>query len=124
LAVDAFSGDAIPIHLLTRECFDLYLQHLAPGGVLAIHVSNHYLDLAPVIRHLAADRSLLPILVKAPPAPEYGNVGSTWVVVTGDPDFARLAATWPEYLPWSSSPDRGPLWTDDFSSIFRVIRRR
>ena len=53
LVLDAFSGDAIPTHLLTREAFDIYRRHLAPGGVIAVHVSNNYLRLAPVVRRLA-----------------------------------------------------------------------
>jgi spermidine synthase len=122
LAVDAFSGDAIPIHLLTRECFDLYLEHLTADGVLAFHVSNQYLNLAPVVRRLAADRSLLAICVKTLPVKESGNVASTWVLVTRNHAFGKLAATWPEYSPWSSTLDTAPLWTDDFSSIFQVLR--
>src|SRR5207247_10321436 len=55
LAVDAFSGDAIPVHLLTREAVALYLRHLKPTGILAIHTSNTYLRLAPIVQLLARD---------------------------------------------------------------------
>src|SRR5258706_16000426 len=55
LAVDAFSGDAIPVHLLTREAFELYFRHLRPGGVLAVHISNNYLDLQPVVVSAATE---------------------------------------------------------------------
>ena len=58
LAVDAFSGDSIPVHLLTREAVELYLQRIKPGGVIALHVSNRYLDLRPVVARIAADLAL------------------------------------------------------------------
>ena len=58
LALDAFSGDSIPAHLLTREAFAIYREHLAPGGVIAVHITNRYLYLAPVVRGIAKDAGL------------------------------------------------------------------
>ena len=54
LILDAFSGDSIPVHLLTRQAFEVYFRHLRPGGIVAVHVTNRYLDLAPVVDALAA----------------------------------------------------------------------
>ena len=64
MALDAFSGDAIPIHLLTREAFDLYWKHLKSDGILAIHISNAYLDLKPVVNALARERGMRTILIE------------------------------------------------------------
>src|SRR5437763_5873740 len=80
LAVDAFSGDAIPVHLLTAECFDVYLQHLAPNGIISIHVSNQHLDLEPVIRKLAEHAHLAAALVDATPANTY-EFHSRWMLL-------------------------------------------
>jgi hypothetical protein len=64
MALDAFSGDAIPIHLLTREAFDLYWKHLKSDGILAIHISNAYLDLKPVVNALARESGMRTILIE------------------------------------------------------------
>ena len=63
LALDAFSGDSIPTHLLTREALAVYLRRLAPGGLIAVHVTNRYLSLAPVVRAAAADAKLVAVRV-------------------------------------------------------------
>ncbi|MCS7043118.1 MAG: fused MFS/spermidine synthase [Bryobacteraceae bacterium] len=109
LAVDAFSGDAIPAHLLTREAFALYLRHLAPGGALAFHISNQYADLAPVVRALAADAGVSCTRMSSPPDARAAALASVWMVV----DTAR---------PASAPADRRYLWTDDENSILRVLR--
>ena len=123
LVVDAFSGDAIPIHLLTRESFAVYRQHLAEDGVLAIHVSNLYLDLPPVVRRLADDQSWPSLCIEAPASKELGSLGSTWVLVTRNQQLVNRSASWPELSPWTAADEGAPLWTDDFSSILQVIRR-
>ena len=80
LVVDAFSSDAIPAHLLTREAFGVYLRHLAEGGVLAVHVTNRYLDLKPVVRGAAAR---LGLQAEHVPSLEQGLLWSSdWMVVT------------------------------------------
>jgi len=109
LIIDAFSGDSIPAHLLTREAFALYLRHLAPAGVLAFHISNQYADLAPVVRALAADARLSCTRMSSPPAPATGALAAVWMVV----DTTRPAAT---------AADKRYLWTDDANSILRVLR--
>ncbi len=63
LAIDAFSSDAIPVHLITREALSVYLRHMKPGGIIAFHVTNRYLDLAPVVQQLAAAAGLHAVLV-------------------------------------------------------------
>jgi hypothetical protein len=109
VVVDAFSGDSIPAHLLTREAFALYLRHTAPGGVLAFHISNQYADLAPVVRAVAADAGVVCTRMASAADPERGALASVWMVA----DTSRRVA---------ASPDRRYLWTDEENSILRVLR--
>jgi SAM-dependent methyltransferase len=121
LVVDAFSGDAIPMHLLAREAFALYFRHLKPGGILAVHVSNRYLDLVPIVK-LAADHY----------AKQARNVDSN-----EDPDKDVFAATWvlvsDQAKVFSADQLKGHAdsirvkqsirpWTDDYSSIYPILR--
>jgi len=120
LAIDAFSGDAIPVHLLTKEAFALYLRHLKPSGILAVHVSNQFLDLAPVVEQLARFYGYTAIRIQSPKDEERGWSSATWVLVTRNRDFlsrgevANVA---------QSMPPRGlRLWTDDYNNLLQVIR--
>jgi SAM-dependent methyltransferase len=120
LAVDAFSSDAIPVHLLTREAFVLYFRHLKPGGVLAVHVSNKHLDLTPVVK-LAAD-SLEKDARLVDTEDEANDVfGSTWVLVTANRAFfdKALLRTAAVAVPRSG---RVRMWTDDYSNLFRILK--
>jgi spermidine synthase len=110
LVIDAFSGDSIPAHLLTREAFALYRKHLAPGGVMAFHISNQYADLAPVVRALAADAGVACTRMSSGADPGLAALASTWMIV----DTGR---------PWGgSAPERRFLWTDDANSILPVLK--
>ncbi len=120
LLVDAFSGDAIPIHLLTREAFELYLRHLRPHGVLALHVSNKYLDLEPVVRAAAGSLGLSTATV-VNTADETNEIyTATWVLV------ARESSELPVQSPviaWSKVPQKNPQpWTDDYSNLLEILR--
>lgn len=138
LVVDAFSSDAIPVHLLTREALALYARHLAEGGVLAVHVSNRHLDLAPVVR-LAAESLGQRVTMVDTYDPEEGDEaagdaagedgadeereiwGSTWVLVSGRESFfesplIRNAGTAIDYRPGLR------MWTDDYSNLFQILR--
>jgi len=119
LAVDAFSGDAIPVHLLTREAVREYFRHLRPGGILAIHISNLYLNLAPVVAGIAQDLGK-----KAIEIDDDGDVGqhpttSSWILLTGRPqlfsDQVFSKATEPKV------DAKVRLWTDDFSNLLQVL---
>jgi SAM-dependent methyltransferase len=120
LAVDAFSGDAIPVHLLTREAFLLYFHHLKPDGVLAVHVSNKYLDLTPVVKVAAVSVGKDSRLVDT--EDESNDVfGATWMLVTANSAFfdKPLLRTAAIAVPRS---DRVRLWTDDYSNLFRILK--
>lgn len=121
LFVDAFSGDSIPIHLLTREAFDLYFKHLKPGGVLAIHVTNLHLNLADPVRNLAAafDREALRV-DHSPDTTEDHAYYSDWILVTRDPAFIEALEASGRVSKWDR-PDPRPIhWTDAYSNLFEV----
>lgn len=122
LALDAFSGDAIPLHLLTREAFAVYFRRLKPDGVLAVHVSNRFLDLEPLVFGLAEERGLGAAVIDGHEDLENGASGSTWVLVTADEKLISdpLVAGRARGL----AEGREPLvFTDRYSNLFRLIRR-
>ncbi len=121
LAVDAFSGDSIPVHLLTREAFDLYFRHLKEGGVLAMHVSNKYLDLEPVVRRAAESAGKGAVVVDTEDEEESGVYGSTWILVAGDPRLFERPALKEAGRPLAAMKDVR-LWTDDYSNLFRILK--
>jgi spermidine synthase len=120
LLVDAFSGDAIPIHLLTREAFQLYLGHLRPDGVLAIHVSNRFLDLTPVVE--AAARSLgLSAATVVNNLDEPNLVfTSTWILLARAQD--ELPVRSPVFAYTKAPPKILPPWTDDYSNLLKILK--
>jgi spermidine synthase len=121
LALDAFNGDAIPMHLLTREAFAVYLRHLRAGGVLAVHVSNKYLDLKPVVRGLAGSFGLRAVLVDARSSAVLW--ASDWVLVARDGALFTDAEIDAAALPLVVSGAGLPVWTDAYSNLLGVLRR-
>ena len=126
IVVDAFSSDAIPVHLLTREALQLYLDMLAPGGVLVLHISNRYLDLEPVVANLAEDAALGGRLIGDDESEEIAGANrSTWVVLA--PTAEALGGLVKDER-WSAEglePDpRVGVWTDDFHNLLSVLKWR
>jgi SAM-dependent methyltransferase len=121
LAVDAFSGDAIPVHLLTREAFALYLRHLKPDGILAVHTSNTYLNLPPVVQLLAADARCEARLIASNENHRKLIDSSDWVVVTRNRHFLDSIDTTVLIEPISVPPNLR-VWTDDFNNLFQILR--
>ena len=125
LVLDAFSSDAIPIHLLTREALDLYLSRLVPGGALVMHISNRHLRLAPVVARLAASEGLIAfqqIDIPGPNAPE-GKSPSHWIVMARSRADLGALVTDSRWSPLVA-PEGSPVWTDDFSNIVSVLSVR
>jgi hypothetical protein len=121
IAVDAFSGDAIPLHLLTTEAIALYKRHLAPDGIIAFHVSNQYLNLAPEIAQLAIAASMQSRLVESAGNDLMGSYRATWVLLTNSPDFFNR----PEIAGASMETPTTPhlrAWTDDYSSLLPIVQ--
>ena len=121
LAVDAFTGDAIPLHLLTREAMQVYRRQLAPGGVIAFHVSNSYVDLAPEIARVAESEGLQSRVVESFAVPTEGAYRATWVLVSANPGFFEKPAVHAAAMPISRRADLR-VWTDDYSSLLPVMR--
>jgi len=121
LVIDAFSGDAIPLHLLTTQAVALYRRHLAPGGILAFHISNQHVDLEPEIALLAGAAGMHAMRVTNPPNDERGEFSSTWMLLTDNAAFFAQ----PGVEGKARQPVENPkvhLWTDDYSSLLPLIR--
>lgn len=123
LVVDAFLGDAIPVHLLTREAMDLYRRHLAPGGMVAFHVSNQYLNLEPVVAKLAESSGMQARLVSTPGREWVGEFAANWVLVTERGSFFALPEV-EERAVAIPGVAKMRVWTDDYSSLLPVVRWR
>lgn len=123
LVIDAFSGDAIPIHLLTTQAMAVYRKHLAPGGILAFHVSNQYLDLPPEIAALAAASEMEARLVDTPPQESHGEYRATWALATHNDAFLAQppVAAFARAIPRKPGL---PAWTDDYSSLLPLLQWR
>ncbi len=122
LSVDAFTGDAIPVHLLTNEAIALYFRHLKPDGILALHISNRYLDLAPVCARGAESVGKHAVVVDDDGASAPYFSASTWVLVTADTTWFQA----PSFQGATMSPARAPVgfqaWTDGFSNVFQSMK--
>jgi len=118
LAIDAFSSDSIPVHLITREAIRLYMQQLAPGGVLAVHISNRFLDLKPVLANIAAAEGLQVRLVSDHPAEPASMTDWVLLAATADPFKAEALAV---AEPIEPTPGFS-LWTDQFNNLLDVLK--
>ena len=125
IALDAYSSDAIPIHLITREAMRLYLDKLEPHGILSFHISNRYFDLEPIVANLARDAKLSCLTWRdydiSDADRNLGKTNSHWAVVARrKEDFGVLAAD-ARWKPGRTDP-ASEVWTDDFSSILTVFK--
>ncbi len=120
LVVDAFSGDSIPVHLLTRESFEVYYSHLRPGGVLAVHVSNRYLNLEPIVGELAGATHRQAALIDTDDD-DYEVFEATWVLVTNNQSFLDVPAIKSVRKTIDRRPDLAE-WTDDYNNLFRILK--
>ncbi len=119
LAVDAFSGDSIPVHLITVEAFNEYLRHMKPGGVIVFHVSNRFLDLKPVLLSIAAHHGLEYAYLHE--SGESGGTTSDWVALTRDKSFILKPTLVEATEPVAPRPD-WRVWTDDYTSLVQVFK--
>jgi MFS family permease len=120
LAVDAFSSDAIPVHLLTREAFVLYIRHTKPSGLIAVHISNKYLNLAPVVAAAADSLNRRALVIDSDADDAHAIYRATWVLVGSESSLLEQ----PEFRStgWSVKSSIRDLWTDDYSSVLRAFR--
>jgi hypothetical protein len=120
LAVDAFSSDSIPVHLLTKEAMELYFRHLRPNGILAVHISNRYLDLQPVLLGEAKATGKLARVVDTDDDDSQDVFGATWVLLTSpasgfDDALVQTSAA-------IDTKRAVRLWTDDYSNLFQILK--
>jgi len=123
LIVDAFTSDAIPVHLLTREAIALYMRKLAPGGIALLHISNRYLDLEPVVANLVEDAGLTGMIQEHrlnETQRRAGGSSSTWAVVARDANDLDLLDPCDGWRAPRTDPAVG-VWTDDYSNVFRTL---
>jgi hypothetical protein len=128
IVVDAFSSDAIPTHLITREAVELYRSRLKPRGMLAFHVSSRFFDLAPVLGRLAADRGLVGYVRNdreiAPDKVEQAMRPSVWVVLgREESDFGQIAQAAGRWVRLNANM-RDPLWTDEYSNVLGALAKQ
>jgi spermidine synthase len=139
LVVDAFSSDSIPMHLLTLEALELYIQHLRPGGLLAFHVSNRFFDLEPIVYRLGSELNLATLSIRNERAGLRRGSSSWWVFLS--PSKARIMSlrsfavnkrrmmgpgAQKKLIVRDTSDSvylKSPLWTDDYSSLLAILFR-
>ena len=122
LAIDAFSGDAIPVHLLTEEAFEIYLKEMKPQGIIAVHITNNYFDLRPVLKRVA-ERFGLHYLLAHTDGDGSGYTYSDWVLLSRDDKVLNSLPPSSGGLRSRALRDNLPMWTDDYSNLFWVLRR-
>ena len=137
LIVDAYSSDAVPVHLLTREAIALYVDSLEPEGYLAIHTSSRHFDLMPVLSRLAHEAGLHTVNLFNAAAPRHLSTASSWVFFSRSEARIRALARaaqqryrvrgqrlprGPATFPTPEMIARAPLWTDDYSDLLRVLK--
>jgi SAM-dependent methyltransferase len=122
LVMDAFSGDSVPVHLITREAFRTYFRHLKPGGILAVNVTNTYLDLRPVVERAAAAFGKVALVYDyTPDENDFLCFNCSWTLTmdgataAAHPDLRQAGTVLRQERPFR-------IWTDDFSNMFSILR--
>ncbi|MBU3719655.1 MAG: hypothetical protein FGM22_02700 [Burkholderiaceae bacterium] len=123
LVIDAFSSDSIPIHLMTREALSVYLRHIQPEGVVAFHVTNRYLRLAPVVRQIAEEAGYRAVLIEDEPTDDPRGLMalSDWVLVTKNERLLSSRAVKDKTVDIEPIPGLRT-WTDDFNNLFQILK--
>ena len=121
LAVDAFSSDAIPVHLITREALQVFLKHIKPDGAVAFHVTNRYLRLAPVVRQLAEEAGYEAVLITDDAEDDKYLSRTDWVIVTKNREFIDDEEVKAKRVVIEPIPGMRP-WTDDFNNLFQILK--
>ncbi len=133
LALDAFAGDSPPVHLLTKEAFQCYERHLKTNGVIAVNISNKYLDLEPEVITVARELNFHYVVIEAnpwdpvvaqssPTGETWWLMASTWVLLSHDREFFNIPSIRQAARPARVPPGKVHLWTDDFTSLFEVMK--
>jgi hypothetical protein len=124
LFMDAFTSDAVPVHLMTREAVEMYKTKLAPGGIIIINIANRYLDFRSVLANLADSAGLQVLLGSADDKRRYGMFASAWILLARDRrDFGNLPEITQRWEEVKRDKKLG-VWTDDFSNLLSVYMWR
>jgi hypothetical protein len=121
LVVDAFSGDAVPVHLLTAEAMEVYWRRLQPDGMLVMHISNTVLDLEPAVQKLAENAGLSAVMVHAGADPSIQRIESKWALIAKTPERLRSVSLDKLGRKLNARSEQR-LWTDDYSNLFELVR--
>ena len=122
LVMDAFSGDSVPVHLLTREAFAGYFRHLTPGGMVAVNISNAYLNLEPVMAQAAAAFGKTALVYDYDPDPDDPVCfGCSWALIL-DPTTLDAHPGLRQYARVLAPDPKFRTWTDDYSNLFGILR--
>jgi tetratricopeptide (TPR) repeat protein len=123
LVLDAFNSDAIPVHLLTEQAFAVYARHIKTNGIIAFHISNGHLNLEPVVLNLARRYNYESAIIEYQgPREQWWNQLSTWVLLSRNDELINSPAIRESTRPAQADAGTVPLWTDDFASLFQIIR--
>lgn len=122
LVLDTFSSDSIPVHLVTKEAFAIYLQHLAPDGVIAAHISNRNLDLQPVFWKMAQEYHLSIVRVDRAAQEDDDGFPSEWILLSRDPTLFEIPAIHSKVISLENYSTTLKLWTDDYSNLFQILK--
>jgi spermidine synthase len=120
LVMDAFSSDSVPVHLVTREAFRTYFRHLKPGGILAVNITNRYLDLRPVIERAATAQGKVAMVFDYDSADEFLCYSSSWALVAAPSTRERIRQRDEGRVLTAYTHFRE--WTDDFSNMQRILK--
>ncbi len=123
LAIDAFSSDSIPVHLITREAIEIYVRQIAPDGIIAIHISNRFLDLQPVLANIAQATGLQARLVSDAPDEESSTSSTDWVLLARDAAVFDTPLLADKAEPLTPRPEFS-LWTDQFNNLLDVLKAK
>jgi len=122
LAVDAFSSDSIPVHLITREALAVYLRHVKPDGIVAFHVSNRFLELVPVVARLAREHAVHAAVVYEQSGEEDNRTHSDWVLVSRDPKALQRKEIETAGAEAPEEREHWRTWTDDYSNLVQILK--
>jgi spermidine synthase len=122
IALDAFSGDAVPAHLLTMEAFEEYFRHLKPNGIIAVHISNRHLDLKPVIGGICEHLKVPAVTIEWLDDDYIGEASSDWVLLTHNSVFLDTPEIVEVSEPLIGTYEPIPLWTDQYSNLFHILQ--
>ena len=122
MVIDAFNSDSIPMHLLTKEAFEIYLKNLKPDGIMAVHISNRYLKLEPVLLKLSEYFKIPNAIINAKHDDKIGTFDNRWVLLSPNSQLLQTPIIKDNESTDIVKIDNFKLWTDDFSNLFSVLK--